>query len=1170
MGDDFFLQLVRKLAEALQAKYALVGELQPGKPERVRTRAVWAGGKPGDNFEYLLADTPCAEVMGRQICWHVDGVQQSFPRDRLLADMGVTAYAGVPLFDARGQALGLIAVLHDQPLPDLPDLRALLKFCAARAGAELERSRLEALREESERFARRIVQTTPLITYVYDLSRRQVDFFNQQLTESLGYGERDVRAWGPEFLAAIMHADDQPWIGTDPARWVAVTDQDIITTEFRLRGMDGNWRWFIGTDAVFHRSPEGKVQQILGTARDITALKEAQFALGRREREYRALAENIPDNVARFDGELRYVYVNPAVVRATGIPRERFIGHTSEEVGFPPALAQVWESALRKVFTTGQSFTIQFNYEGVRGPRHFESILTPEPGPTRLVETVLVVSRDVTVRQEAAIELGRIRARQASAQHHARLGYWDLVPGAERPTWSEEMYWLLGEKPGSAPLTTEEFFARLHPEDREAAREAQARSRDSTDPVGLIFRTDPARGPVRFLHATFFAVRDEQGRLVQHSGTLQDISERKRMEEALRMSEERLRACIEHTPHVAVQWYDEHGKVLFWNRASEEVFGWKAAEMVGRTLEHIRFGAEGTREFLATLQKIKATGEPVGPIEGEVRRRDGTTGYVVTTFFAIPGDAATPYFVGMDVDITARRQAERELAAREEYYRHLIVESPLAIMVVGAQGRIPHLNPKFTELFGYAPEEVPDLAAWWQLAYPNIEYRERLRGEWEEKLRSARATGRPVAPLEMDVVARDGKTRHVQASASFYADQEILVFHDLTERVRLENELRQAQKLEIVGHLAGGVAHDFNNVLQAVMGFVGLAQDTSLSLTERDSYLREAVACTKRATQLTRQLLAFGRRQPLNIEEIPVSELVTNLLSLLRRLLGEHIEVSLKAAPNAGSIRGDRIQIEQVLINLCVNARDAMPNGGKIQIKVDKIEFKNSYREAHPWAKPGRYVEISVADTGCGMDKATLEHVFEPFFTTKPKDKGTGLGLSVVYGIVRQHEGHIRVYSEPKIGTTFRIFLPVSSGGSTPPIAAVAPPPDGGTETILVAEDDETIRVLARRFLERAGYKVLEAHNGEEAVHVWEVHRKQIALVVFDAVMPKLSGLEAYERIRKRAHGPVPAIFASGYNEAFTQGSLELPAGAILLQKPYDPEDLLRRIRQMLGQSSKG
>lgn len=501
----------------------------------------------------------------------------------------------------------------------------------------------------------------------------------------------------------------------------------------------------------------------------------------------------------------------------------------------------------------------------------------------------------------------------------------------------------------------------------------------------------------------------------------------------------------------------------------------------------------------------------------------------------------------------------------EDYYRPLITESPLAILVADADGRIAHLNPKFLELFGYTTEEVPDLDAWWKQAYPNDEYRGRMLSEWTEHVRHAREEGHPVAPVEADISARDGKVRHVQIGASFAEAQTFLVFHDLTDRVRLENELRQAQKLEIVGQLAGGVAHDFNNVLQAVMGFVGLALDKSLSLTERDDYLREAMACAKRATQLTRQLLAFGRRQPLNVEEIPMGELVSNLLSLLRRLLGEHIEVTVKASPHAGTIRGDRIQIEQVLINLCVNARDAMPKGGKILIKVENMEFKASYREAHPWAKPGRYVEISVSDTGYGMDKATLEHVFEPFFTTKPKDKGTGLGLSVVYGIVRQHDGYIRVYSEPKIGTTFRIFLPLSSGGASVPIQSEVPPPTGGTETILVAEDDETIRSLARRFLERAGYKVLEANNGEEAVHVWEAHRKEIALLVFDAVMPKLSGLAAYERILKRSHTPVPAIFASGYNDAFTQGTLELPPGAYLLQKPYDPEDLLRRIRQMLG-----
>lgn len=647
--------------------------------------------------------------------------------------------------------------------------------------------------------------------------------------------------------------------------------------------------------------------------------------------------------------------------------------------------------------------------------------------------------------------------------------------------------------------------------------------------------------------------------------------ERARIELRLRRSEERLRASIENTPHVAVHWHDAEGRICFWNQASEELFGWKAQEVLGRNLRGLVYSDEAARRFDALLEAVKAGRGPQGPADFEVRRRDGTTGCCEATIFSIPGERDGAWFVCTLVDVTARRQVEQELRASEAKFRHILASSPVAMLVTDLGRRVLSANARFTEVFGYTQEELPDFGTWCGKAYPDEAYRSKVCSEWDAQMEKALSGGERVGPMDVDAVCKDGTLRRVQCSAAVNVDRVVIVFTDLTERLKLENELRQAQKLETVGHLAGGVAHDFNNIIQAVLGFIGLAQDPGLASEDRNAFLKEALGAAKRASQLTRQLLAFGRRQAMHFEVVDPAELIGNLLKLLRRLIGENIEVQLHAGAGVGHVRCDPTQIEQVLINLCVNARDAMPGGGRITIGIEKKVITPSYRQAHPWSRVGRYALITVTDTGSGMDKATQERVFEPFFTTKPKDKGSGLGLAVVYGIVRQHDGFIRLYSEPGLGTTFRIYLPTAElpepSAASPSRRRVA---EGGHETVLVAEDDETIRTLVRRILERAGYRVILATNGEEAVSLYEAQGQTIDLLVFDAVMPRLSGLEAYERIRRLDVRPVPTIFASGYNDAFSPDHASLPEGTILMQKPYDPEELLQRIRELLHSPETG
>ncbi|MFA5265603.1 MAG: PAS domain S-box protein, partial [Opitutaceae bacterium] len=411
--------------------------------------------------------------------------------------------------------------------------------------------------------------------------------------------------------------------------------------------------------------------------------------------------------------------------------------------------------------------------------------------------------------------------------------------------------------------------------------------------------------------------------------------ERLKVETQLKINEARLLACVQTTPHVAVQWYDEQGVIRFWNKASEAFYGWTAQEMMGRTLKGTVLTEKAAGVFAEIMARVAQTGQPSGPNEFEVRRRDGTLGYTESTVFPIPGENAGTWFVCMAVDITARRYVEQELRASEAHYRHLIESSPLAMLVTDIHQRVIFANAKFTELFGYTIKDVPDLESWWPKAWPDPVQRARMQEEWASRLQIAFSAGRPADIIETEIKCKDGEVRRIQANASLCSDRLLVVFTDLTERARLEHELRQAQKLEVVGQLAGGIAHDFNNIIQAVLGFVGLAQDPSLEVADRNVYLREALSAAKRASQLSRQLLAFGRRQPLHFEDTRLPELINDLLKLLRRLIGDNVEITLVANKELGSVRCDRTQIEQVLINLCVNARDAMPNGGRITIEIE-------------------------------------------------------------------------------------------------------------------------------------------------------------------------------------------------------------------------------------------
>ena len=511
-----------------------------------------------------------------------------------------------------------------------------------------------------------------------------------------------------------------------------------------------------------------------------------------------------------------------------------------------------------------------------------------------------------------------------------------------------------------------------------------------------------------------------------------------------------------------------------------------------------------------------------------------------------------------------RKRIDEERRGQQEFLRQVIDLNPNLIFVKDWDGRFTLVNRALAELYGTSPEDLVGMRD--SDFNPNTEEVEQfLRDD-----REAMTSGRPKFILEeTNTDARTGRRRWFQVIKvplrSADGEPQVLgVATEITHRKELESQLRQAQKMEAVGQLAGGIAHDFNNVLTAVLGYTRLLlKDTTLPQQARGD-VEEIEQAARRAASLTQQLLAFSRKQMLQLAILDLNEVVQGMRSLLRRLIGEHITLVATLDPHPMLVRADLGQLQQVIVNLSVNARDAMPAGGILTIATAAVELDPSFVVARPGSQPGPHILLQVSDTGMGMDAETRGRVFEPFFTTKAVGRGSGLGLATVYGIVKQSGGYIDVSSEPTQGSVFTVYLPrVMEGVATPQEMQPAEPAGAGGETVLLVEDEPGVRSLARRALQRFGYRVLEAGNGQEALMVARRFESAIDLLLTDVVMPEMGGRELAQ-VLKRERPTTRVLYTSGYPD--TAGLQEEVQEAVVayLPKPYTPEELARKVRDVL------
>ena len=522
------------------------------------------------------------------------------------------------------------------------------------------------------------------------------------------------------------------------------------------------------------------------------------------------------------------------------------------------------------------------------------------------------------------------------------------------------------------------------------------------------------------------------------------------------------------------------------------------------------------------------------------------------------------------------QQAEEQLHRMEQMYHQLLDAITDLVVVKDPRSHIIWANKAFCDYCGMTNEQLYGL--------PDAPFNP--QGSIQEYIKDDTGvftTGQLLELPEEPLTRYDGQVRlfHTVKSPIFDANGSIsklvAVCRDITERWQaeanrrsLEEQLFQVQKMESIGTLAAGVAHDFNNLLSVILASIDLMRD---ELRPQDMLLRTRLAniesAAERAATLTRQMLAFSRDQRMERRALNLHDTIDNLLKMLRRIIGEDVEVSLRTAAEVSPVFADPGQIEQVLMNLAVNARDAMPSGGELRVETRNRTLDAAYCQEHPWAKPGQYVQLTVSDTGHGMDAETCQRIFEPFFTTKEVGKGTGLGLSVVYGIVKQHDGLIHVHSEVGHGTTFNIYLPVAPKRSAVVADDTILAPPSGTETLLVAEDEDAMRMLAHTVLTRLGYTVLLARDGQEAVQLYTAHRERIALLILDVIMPRQGGRETYTQIRAMG-STVPVLFVTGYSTDLARGELLAGKGVMVLQKPYSIRTLGHKVREILDRAAYG
>jgi len=901
----------------------------------------------------------------------------------------------------------------------------------------------------------------------------------------------------------------------------------------------------------------------------IQELQKARVRLSeleKSEKRHRMLVEKVQDMIFTIDLMTGFITsANSFAERTLGYERKDILNNAHFlEFAHPDDRERVFKAFQERVFEGKMPPDIQFRVLKKNG----DSIYVEEKG-TELyddegnISAYLTVLRDITERKLAEERLKKSQERYKTLVDNSLTAIC-IIQDLKFRFVNRRFIEISG-------YPSEELLGRyaldlVHPEDKKIALEAAAKRLAGQDrEEHYQYRVITKNGETRWIETLGTAV-EYQGKPAILAN-LNDITHHKLADEALKQSEERYRMVVEEARDIICTIDMKTGIITGANSYGEMALGYDRDNVVNKVGFIDLVHPDDREVLLDRLQKLAFQGIRKPNFPFRLRKADGSYIEVEINGAVINDPEGSPQtYIGVIRDITERKRAEEIVRESEEKYRTLFEESRDIIFITSPEGRFLDINPVGLELFGFSSKEELSQVDIAQDLYLDPNERE--------------VFGRKIAQhgfvkdyeMVMKRWGRDGEHMTLLVTASAVRDSEgnILAFRgiarDVTEQKRLEQQLLQAQKMESIGTLAGGIAHDFNNILGGILGYASFMKTKIARDHPFFSYVDTIESSAERAADLTAQLLAFARGGKYETKPVNLNLIVEDTLKILDRTLDKSIEIRTHFEASLPTVEADSGQMQQLLMNLCVNANDAMPGGGQLIIETNKTEIEGAGSGINADSAATSYVTLSVTDTGVGMDREIVKRIFEPFYTTKTQGKGTGLGLSMVYGVVKNHGGFVNVYSEPGIGSTFKVYLPAS----TKPYAEELPdnemPPEGN-ELVLVVDDEASIRSVARDMLETHGYRVLVAEDGEQAVEIYKQHNGNIKLVILDMVMPKMGGHETFTQLKK-LNPDVRAVLSTGYSQNGKAQEI-IDSGVMgFVQKPYRVGTLLSRVRSVLDEKA--
>ena len=1028
----------------------------------------------------------------------------------------------------------------------------LLKDRLGRLGTSVRQAIAQRVLREAEKKAKKAelrsitrlnlaLDATQIGVWEWDLKTDNV-YWSPRCLDLLGDASFEGTFAG---FKALIHPDDS--FQFMDAIATAIETQGVFSSEFRTLWTGQELQWL----SCFGRSEsdgEGCPVRVIGTIQNITRRKRGEEVIANSEARLRETLDTMLEGCQILNAEYRFLYLNAAAARHGRRKREELLGQSLIDLYPGIEHTAVFDAIKRcSLHRVSSDLVSEFQFpDGTEGS--FELSIHPVP------EGVLILSVETTERRRAEQALKASEAQYRVLAESLPQLVWMTDAEGRIEYLNNRCYEYSGLR--FEDLADWNWWEVVHPEDRPETSRQWALSLASGIRFEVEYRLKRADGEFRWHMVRGVPLRNEHGHISNWFGTCTDMHDQKLTEAALRESEERLSMSV-RAANEGIWDFDPRKGRLWWNPTYETMLGERPPEIVSNVDWWIdRLHPEDRAHVHYGLLKAMAGPDDRWSSEYRLRRPDGTYAEVYDrAVIARAPDGTIKRVLGAMLDLTERRRAE-------VLFRSVMKSVPDAIITISETAEIKSINPATVRLFGYDTDELvgQDIG---QIVFGS----DRIARDFFKRI-TGMATSTEGKPIELRFKRKDESNFPGELTITDFLLEDCryhtCVIRDVSERKKLEAQFLQAQKMEAVGQLAGGVAHDFNNLLMVISGY----SEMLIEQSPPDGSVRESAMAIQgaatRAAGLTRQLLAFSRKQILEPVQINMNELVTHSESLIRRLIRENVIVHVRLDRNLPPVKADPVQMDQVLLNLVVNARDAMPEGGHLTIETSQVEVTDPLSSSEVVLPLGLYVQLSVSDTGCGMSEAIRSRIFEPFFTTKEVGKGTGLGLAVVHGIVQQSGGQIRIRSELGIGTTFEILIPAEPVRHTVNSAGeIVRDESVGTETVLLVEDESAVREIARHILESRGYHVLEAAHGTAAIEVAARHVAPIDLLLTDLVMPQMGGRQLAEIMRTRQPG-LRVLFMSGYTDDAEVIHRIHEATDTLIQKPFTPKMLAKKVREIL------